>query len=162
MNGAHLHLLINHIPVLGVPFGVGLLAVALWRVNLTLQRTGLVVFVLAAVATELALLTGDPAKHVLRQVMAAADYPKAAIQRHDNAATTALICTCILAVLALGALWRARRGPLSRSIIAAFVILGLADTAVLSWVADLGGQIRHTEIRSSNAPNDTLPIQPAS
>ena len=61
MNGAHLHLLIDHIPVLGVPFGVGLLAASLWRMNRTLQLAGLVVLVLSGVCHGAATtLAGTP------------------------------------------------------------------------------------------------------
>ena len=148
MNGAHLHLLVNHIPVLGVPFAVGLLLASLWRQNLALQRAGLVVLILAGISTEVALLTGDPAKHVLKTAMAA-EYPKAAISRHEDAADKALIGAGVLAVIALGALWVARRGPIGRGPVVAMVIAALLVTGVLAWVADLGGEVRHTEIQGT-------------
>ncbi len=104
MNGAHLHLLINHLPVLGVPFGVGLLLASLWRTNLTLQRAGLVVLILSAVATGPRDLTGDPAKDVLKQQMAA-EFPKAAVHEHEDAADYAVAGAGFLGVIAAGALW---------------------------------------------------------
>ena len=48
MNPAHLHLMLNHIPVLGTAFGLGLLAFALWRRSDELKKTALGVFVLVA------------------------------------------------------------------------------------------------------------------
>jgi hypothetical protein len=154
MNGAHLHLLVNHIPVLGVPFGVGLLLASLWRMNFTLQRTGLVVLLLSGIATEVADYTGDNAKDTLRQYMAA-EFPKAAVKEHEDAADYGLASAGFLAAVAAGALWFARRGPLKRAPVIGVIVVGLFVTTVLARVADLGGQIRHVEIRSATAPADS-------
>lgn len=146
VNGAHLHLLVNHLPVLGVPFGTGLLIAAFARRNHTLQLAGLVVLVLSGVAAETADLTGDPAKHVLRQTMGA-DYPRAQVEAHEDAADYGLASAGILAALSLVAIWFARRRALPQWLVAAFIVGGIFSTAVLMRVADLGGQIRHVEIR---------------
>ncbi len=155
MNGAHWHLLINHIPVLGVPFGVGLLLASLWRMNWTLQRAGLVVLILSGIAAEAADYTGDPAKHVLRQEMGA-EYPKDAVRAHEDAAGQGLTAAGVLAGLSLIGLWFARRAPLSRGVMIGFVVAGLFVTVVLARVADLGGQIRHVEIRSGQPPDSLI------
>ena len=47
---AHWHLIVNHLPVLGVPFGAGLLGIGLLFGRTTLQRAGLAVLVLAGLA----------------------------------------------------------------------------------------------------------------
>jgi hypothetical protein len=146
LNGAHLHLLINHIPVLGAPFGVALLLASLWRMNVTLQRTGLVVLVLTGLAAWGADLTGDPAKGVLRQQMAA-EYPKSAVHEHEQAADYGLATSAILAVISLGVLWYSRRRPLKRGLVIGVIVAGLFVTSVLTRVAYLGGEVRHVEIR---------------
>ena len=38
MNPAHLHLMLNHIPVLGTAFGLGLLVFAIWRKGASIRR----------------------------------------------------------------------------------------------------------------------------
>lgn len=48
MNWAHVHLLLNHVPVLGTIFGLALLGYALMRRNDGLTRVALGVFVVVA------------------------------------------------------------------------------------------------------------------
>jgi uncharacterized membrane protein YiaA len=159
MNGAHWHLLINHIPVLGVPFGVGLLLVSLWRMNWTLQRAGMVVLLLSGIAAETADYTGDGAKRVLRQEMGA-QYPRDAVRAHEDAAGYGLTTAGILAGIALVGLWFARHKPLPRGVMIGIVVAGLFVTVVLARVADLGGQIRHVEIRSGQPPDSLIRATP--
>jgi hypothetical protein len=157
MNGAHWHLLVNHIPVLGVPFGLGLLLCSLRGQNLTLQRAGMVVLLLSGISAEVADYTGDPAKHTLRQEMGA-DYPKTAVQQHEDAADYGLITAGILGGGALVGLWFARRGALGKAPIVIMLIGALFVTTVLMRVADLGGQIRHVEIRPGALVDTTMPV----
>ena len=49
MNGAQLHLAINHLPLAGVLFAVLVLFFGIIRSNLTVQRTGLALGIIAAV-----------------------------------------------------------------------------------------------------------------
>lgn len=148
MNTAHLHLLLNHLPVLGVPFGLALLLASLRRLNPAFQRAGLLVLVLAGVAAGLAYLTGEPAEAVLRQLGLR---PEAAIEAHEEAATVGLIAAGTLGLLALGAWWRSRRQTLGRPALLALLFAGVVVSGTLAWVANLGGQIRHQEIRGGAA-----------
>ena len=81
MNSAHWHLLLNHLPVLGIPFGLGLLLASLRRQTPTLQRAGLTVMILASAVAALVYLTGEPAEEALEQL---AIRPTAAIERHEE------------------------------------------------------------------------------
>ena len=65
MSNAHWHLILNHLPVLGVPFGAVLLGLGLLRGTMALQRAGLAVLVLAGLAAGVAYLTGEPAEHAV-------------------------------------------------------------------------------------------------
>lgn len=62
MNAPHLHLLLNHVPVLGSAFGLGLLAFALWRKSDELKKTAFGVFVIAALLAVPGYLSGEPAE----------------------------------------------------------------------------------------------------
>jgi hypothetical protein len=48
MTLTHLHLVLNHVPVLGTAFGLALLAFGIWRRSTELKKTALGVFVLTA------------------------------------------------------------------------------------------------------------------
>ncbi|HET7239904.1 MAG TPA: hypothetical protein VFI77_02025 [Gemmatimonadales bacterium] len=149
MSDAHWHLIVNHLPVLGVPFGAALVGVGLLRNQATLQRAGLAILVLAGIAAGVAYLTGEPAEHALETLGSLGNRPESLIEAHEEAALIATVMTGLLALVAGVGLWRLRRGLLGRSWMAGAMVLALATTLALGWVATLGGRISHPEIRSA-------------
>jgi hypothetical protein len=143
LSDAHWHLILSHLPVLGVPFGAALLAIGVWRRNLTLQRAGLVTLVLAGVASGLAYLTGESAEHAIENM---AGRPESLIEPHEEAALAGLIATGLLACLAAAALWLMRRGRFGPSWGWVTMTLAIGVSLTLAWVAMLGGRISHPEI----------------
>lgn len=146
MNGAHLHLLVNHVPVLGLFFGLALLVAALWRRSTELTRTSLVIFVLTAVAAIVVYLTGEPAED---SVEGLADVTKTMIGRHESAALAATIGVGVLGGFALLGLAGFRRlAAIPRWFTSSSLVLAIVTAGMMGWTANLGGQIRHTEIRA--------------
>jgi hypothetical protein len=86
INPAHIHLALNHVPVLGVLFGTILLAMGLWRRNDTIRRTSLVVLLLTGAAAGAVYLTGEPAEELIEN---AAGVSEKRIERHEDAAAVA-------------------------------------------------------------------------
>jgi uncharacterized membrane protein len=149
MNGAHLHLLLNHVPVLGTVFGVLLLGFSLWRKNDVLTKAALTVLVLVAGGAAFAYLTGEPAEGVLKGIPGVSLAP---IEPHEELAGVALWASVITGVIALVVLFLSRREkPVGR--VAGYIVLvaALVVTGLMSWTAYLGGKIRHTEISASPA-----------
>ena len=146
MNLAHLHLILTHVPVLGVAFAALLLAAGLARANRSLQRAGLAVLVLTGLAAGAAFLTGEGAEDVVGDAIVGAD---ALIGRHESAGIAGLIAASIAGVMGLVLLIQGRKGrPFSRALTVASLVAALATSGLLAWVANLGGQIGHPEIRS--------------
>ena len=150
MNGAHLHLLLNHLPLLGTVFGLLLLLFSLWRKSAELQRVSLGVFVLTALSSVPAYLTGEPAEGVVEHLPGVA---KAFIEAHESAALVAFavgIATGIVALASLFLAWRSQQFPTWLTL--ATLFLALATGGLMARAANLGGMIRHTEIRSGASP----------
>ncbi len=147
MSDAHWHLIVNHLPVLGVPFGAALLGLGMLRGQAALQRAGLGVLVLAGAAAGIAYLTGEPAEHALETLGGMNRPPEPLVEAHEEAALAATVLTGFLALVAGLGLWRLRRGPAGRGWLASAMVLALATTLALGWVATLGGRISHPEIR---------------
>jgi len=147
MSTAHWHLILNHLPVLGVPFGAMLLGAGLLRGTLALQRAGLIVLVLAGFAAGAAYLTGEPAEHALETLGAAGSRPESLIEAHEEAALAATLATGALALGAAAALGRLLRASVGRRWMAGLLTLALVTSLALGWVATLGGRISHPEIR---------------
>jgi uncharacterized membrane protein len=153
MNGAHLHLLINHIPVLGTFFGLALLAFAAWKRSDELRKAALGTFVIAALAAVATYLTGEPAEDVVKGLPGVA---RSLIGRHDDAAGFALGGAIALGVLALGGvIWFREGKPIKNWFGTLALVVALLVTGLMAWTANLGGQIRHTEIRRSATPMST-------
>lgn len=149
MNGAHLHLVLNHLPVLGVGFGLLLFLAARLRRSTDLTRAALVVFVLAAGAAGIAYLTGEPAEEAVEEIVGVSE---AAIEGHEEAATVALALTGLLGLGALVGLVGFRRQALPPGWFTTAVLAGaLVAGGAMAYTANLGGQIRHPEIAGAVA-----------
>jgi hypothetical protein len=69
------------------------------------------------------------------------------IDRHEDAATFALVGVEIVGVVALGGLFLFSRARVPGWLVAVVLVLSLAESGLLAWTAYVGGQIRHSEIR---------------
>jgi hypothetical protein len=148
MSLAHLHLILNHVPVVGtLVAGVLFVFAARWR-NGQLERLALGFMLAFALLTVPVYLTGEPAEHVAERLPGVRE---AAIDRHQDAARAALVAAEILGASALAGLALFRRRLLPRAVSAVIVALIVVSTGLFGWTGYLGGQIRHTEIRASSA-----------
>jgi uncharacterized membrane protein len=147
VNGAHIHLLLNHAPVVLTPTAMVVLGIGLLRRRADLQRFGLGLLMAAAVLAAPAYLTGDPAEAVVRPLPGVSGE---AIERHEDMATEAIAIVGLAGVAALFALiLDSRRGHAPRWLLLTAMGLSVAGSAWLALTANLGGHIRHPEIRAS-------------
>jgi hypothetical protein len=146
MNWAYVHLSLNHLPVIGAIFGALLLLLALLRKSEELKRVSLGVFVFTALLALPVYFTGEPAKEVVKHLPGVAE---SLIEKHENAALFALLMAEATGLVALAGLILSRRAErVPGRIIGAALVLSLATSGLMGWTANLGGQIRHTEIRA--------------
>jgi len=147
MNWSHVHLMLNHIPVLGVFFGLLLLLAAKLRKSEELDKASLVVFVLMGAAAGLVYFTGEQAEVAVTQIP---EISKTLVLQHDDAAFYAVTSACILGGVALLGLFLfrgTRSAPRWFGVVV--LLLALLTTGLVVWTANLGGYIRHPEIRSA-------------
>lgn len=111
MDAAHWHLVLTHIPVVGIVFALLLLAVALVTTNQGVRWLGLAAVVMVAALALPTYLTGEPAEEVVERLPGVSER---VIDRHQDAATTAFVAVEVVGVLALAGLGlslRAKRVP---------------------------------------------------
>jgi hypothetical protein len=145
---AHVHLMLNHLPVIGAPILLLILTIGLVRGSRDLVTVSLALIIGLGVATALVYLTGEPAEELLER---RPWFPESLTESHEESALVALIGTLVTGVLAAAALVL-RRGIWSGRWLPRIVWGALtASTLLLGWTAWSGGQIRHDEIRSSAA-----------
>lgn len=157
-SGVHIHLLVNHVPILGALLALLLVIASLVWAPDVLRRTAFVVLIATAAAAAVADLTGEPAEDAVRGLPGVR---REAIHAHEEMAEASYIGAVALGVLALGGLVRWRRTPVPRSA----TLIALAGTVALSgamaYTGLLGGQIRHTEVRPGATSADARFVEPA-
>ncbi len=150
MNGAHLHLILNHFPIVGLIFSLALLAVALYRRSPELTRAGAVALIAVAVVAIPVYLTGEPAEEIVEHMPGVAEE---VLERHEKAGLVSLIALEVLGAVALLALVVSRGAQaLPRWLGPTLLALALVVTAWVGWTANLGGQIHHPEARPNFDP----------
>jgi len=147
MNVAHLHLLLTHLPVLGTLFGLGLGAYALLLRKPDVLKAALGVFVLAGLTAGAAYLTGEGAEETAEGL----GIDEAYVERHEEAAGRALLGAGALGVMALAGLAFSRGKPVGSPVAFGALALGAVVMGLMAYTANLGGQIRHAEIRAGGA-----------
>jgi uncharacterized membrane protein len=147
MDGAHLHLMLNHIPLLGTIFGLPVLIAGLVLKNHVLRNAGLIILVMAAIFAIPVYLTGEPAEEIVEHLPGVGhDF----IERHEDSAMAALIAAIVTGVISLIALGFSWAGRTAVTTVAAVTIVSAMVTAgLMGRTANLGGEIRHTEIRTA-------------
>ncbi|MFB6273830.1 MAG: hypothetical protein ABEL51_13130 [Salinibacter sp.] len=145
MTAAHWHLVLNHIPLLGIFFGAGLLAYGLGRGQEAVQRASLGLLAVAGLAIIAVYLTGEPAEEV---VEGSAGVSHNAIEAHEEFGGYALIAGIATSVAALGTLLHgALRRRLVRWTAVATLVMALVSFGLIGYTANLGGKISHPELR---------------
>jgi hypothetical protein len=149
MNGAELHLAINHLPLFATIFGLAFLAFGLWRPAVpVVRRSGLVLLVLGGLGGGATYFTGEPAEEVVEDMPG---ITRERIHEHEESAELATIIIGITGLIGLGILWRRRGQPIDKASTIVAAGATLLAFGVLARTAWLGGQIHHPELRPGGA-----------
>ena len=149
MSWAHIHLALNHVPVIGLLIVLLLLAVAVVRRSAELTRASYALLVLLAITTVVVYLTGEPAEELVEKLPG---FSEALVEQHEEVALIATIGMGVLGLVALVGLIRFRAPWIAPAWYAPGVLLlALLMGGLMGWTANLGGQIRHTEIRAGGS-----------
>lgn len=147
MNLVHLHLMINHFPVIGFVLTFFILVYALWSKNEQIIRAGLFLIVIVGIFSAFAYFTGEPAEEAVEHLPGISERY---IEAHEEKAEIAFIFSVITSLVALATLLFSFQKVLGKVGIASVVVLNLITSLFMGWTANLGGEIRHPEIRSGN------------
>ncbi len=154
MNDAHLHMVVNHFPIIGTIFGLGVLIAGLFLKNTTLKNTAYVMFIIAALFSFASMSTGEGAEEMVE------DLPNVGhkiIHEHEELAEKFAIVMYVLGASSIVGLYLNFKNH-AKSKLVSLVVLLLAIVATFFSinVGTSGGEVRHTEIRENNS---TTPIE---
>ncbi len=156
MDGAHLHLVLNHFPIIGTLVGLGVLAYGLFINNLPVKKTGLGVLIFMAILALPAYFTGEEAEEAVEHLPGISD---AVIHEHEELAEKAILMMAFLgglSLLSLYAFWKKKSIAKTATLIT--LIFGLLTFGVFAKVGNLGGKIRHTELSVDTPTHDAIRV----
>jgi uncharacterized membrane protein len=152
MNDAHLHLIVNHFPIVGITIGLLVLIVGYLIKNQQVKATSLGIFIFSALAAIAANYTGEGAEEIVEKIPGISE---SLIHDHEETAELFLTLSLILGGAALITLFL----QIKKMEVAVYgnilvIILSISSLVSANYVGVSGGEIRHTEIReTSNSGN---------
>ena len=144
MNGAHIHLLLNHVPILGSIFALCLLIGGILAGNKSILISSFITIVVVALICIPVYLSGEEAEHVVDPIIG---INKIAIESHEEQAEIALWVLLMNGAIALGTMISAlKTNVISKPLIWINLVLLILVVALMARTGGSGGQIRHCEI----------------
>ncbi len=153
MDGAHLHLLVNHFPVIGTIISLLILIAGIVLKNDTIKKTALSLVVFTALITIPAFLSGEDAEEALKAIHQA---PRDLIHEHEEMGDIGLWTTLLTGVIAVIGMIKIKT-PYGKKIVLITLIALIGNSLFLAKIGNAGGMIRHSEIRETN--DSQLPNQ---
>jgi len=149
MNYAHIHLILTHVPVIGIGGVILFLIIAMLRKGNELMTLALVFPILLSLVTIPVYLTGEPAEEVVENLPGVS---KDLIDQHKEQAEIAFILVEAAGAIALVTLIARRySGGLGQKLTIVTLAVLMISGGILVWTANLGGKIRHPEIGSGTS-----------
>ncbi len=147
MNDAHLHLVVNHFPIIGTIFGLGILITGLFIKNNSVKNTAYMLLVVAAVCAALSMGTGEGAEEMVEDMPSVG---KQIIHEHEEWAEKFALVLYVTGMMSLIAFFlNFKKNSLEKFAAIATVVFALIAVVLAKEVGTSGGEIRHTEIRDT-------------
>lgn len=154
MNLVHLHLLLNHWPIIGTFIAVVAFIVALLAKSRHLTEASLVMFALVALLSVPTYITGSAAQQVLQMEGESLDPVMAT---HQGAGLLALVFIELTGGLAWLGLWQLRRrARIATWAVGAVLVSSMVTIGFVTVAGNTGGAIHHPEILSGPQAASTV------
>ena len=146
MNDAHFHLVINHLPIVGVLIGFLVLLAGFIMKNPHVKNTALGIFIFSALTTIVAFFTGEGAEEIVENLHGISE---TLIHQHEEYAELFLAIMLILGGISLITLFlQFKKLPFSKYGFLLILLLSTVSIGIAKYVGTSGGEITHIEIRS--------------
>jgi uncharacterized membrane protein len=158
MNEAHLHLLFNHLPIVGGIIGTSILIAGfLLKNNTVVKQTALGVLIFSGLTAVPAFFTGEGAEEVVENI---GGISHDVIEAHEDLGKLFFIFMMIGGVLSVITFVASlRKHKMTNMLFAIVLLLSLVSCVMAQRAGTSGGEIRHTEIRNGALNNTTTPGQ---
>lgn len=157
MNAAHLHLLLNHFPVIGTAIAIFVLIIGILKKSDDIKKTSAMIIILTSLITIPVYFSGENAQAKIEGNYN--DVEEDLIEPHEDFAFYSFIVMDIAGLLAITSLLMFRKPkvlPNSFTYLL-FAVLIIAN-GMMAYTANLGGKIHHPEIREDKLPWESSTI----
>ncbi len=164
-NQAHLHLLMNHFPVIGFTFALIVAIYACLRKSFEGARISWLISIIAGAMALPTYLTGSGAAKVLKKFP---EVVRSTIGPHADMGTYGLYVALAAAALALVAMIISfYKEEQARKLMIPILLMQILSFLVLGYASHLGGEIRHPETEDEvteqlNSAHEPVVAQPPS
>ena len=156
-NAAHIHLMVNHLPILATLFSIPILVWGIIANQQAIKKVALVGFIVAGLTAIVAVQSGESAEDIAESVPGVTEQ---AIHDHEEAAETTQWLAIILAVGAVTGYYLInKQNKYSKHVIWGLLIYSLVVGSMFIYTAYLGGNITHHELAGDGAPSEGLNVE---
>lgn len=149
MDLTHLHLLTNHIPILGAAFGALVLIYGIIVKSKQTKVAALLIFLVSAIGGIITFSTGEAAEETLESI---AGISHSTIEAHEDFAKISMILINTLGVLSLAGLFIAARfNDFFTKYMVLVLLISIITLGAVARTGFLGGKIRHSELGSATS-----------
>jgi len=147
MNDAHLHLIVNHFPIIGTFFGIGILISGIILKNNSVKNTAYVLFIIAGILAFVSMSTGEGAEEIVEDMP---NIGKKIIHEHEEMAEKLAIVLYLLGIVSiLGCYTNFKKNSKANLVSYLAVVIAAIGVFLAQQTGTTGGKIRHTEIRAN-------------
>lgn len=145
MNATQLHLALTHVPVVLSIIGLVILIISFFKKSNTLTKTALWILLAAGVFTLPVYFTGEGTEEAVEGLPGVSEV---VIEQHEDFAKATLVLVSASGLLAGVGLLAYAFGRFVTVVKVLSLLLAFVSAGAMARTAHLGGQIRHTEIRT--------------
>ncbi|MBC5773576.1 hypothetical protein H8S95_05830 [Pontibacter sp. KCTC 32443] len=145
MNEAHLHITLNHVPIIGSILGVLILAGGMFFKSRDTIRTALLILIMSAIVAIPTYLTGEAAEETVEHMEGMSHN---LIHEHEEKAELYIWLIVGMGVLsAISFFADLKQMSIRKTLFIATIVLGMISIFIARQVGTSGGEINHPEIR---------------
>jgi uncharacterized membrane protein len=153
MNDAHLHMVVNHFPIIGTILGLGILVAGIIFKNNAVKSTAYGLFVVAAVFAAFSMGTGEGAEEIAEKLPSVTDQ---VIHEHEEMAEKLALVLYALGLVSLVGFYLNFKNHAKANLISYLVVvISVVGVFLAQQTGTTGGEIRHTEIRANATQTPT-------
>lgn len=153
MNQAHLHMVVNHFPIIGIIIGMIVLGVGIATKSALSKRIGGLILIGSSLFTFPSFETGEGAEEIVENLPGVSEN---LIEKHEELAEQFMgfvWAIILIGVLSLLSEWKMKK--FTNWLYISLFVISIFATYFAKQVGTSGGEIRHTEIRKANAQQET-------